>query len=277
MANLRIIETHPGLGGLLRRLVGSVDHLGQGTEFELAEIGPYILIEDASGIEGPDQPPFGAHPHCGLTAVSWIPAGGTWRSPTNALDSTELSVNAGEVLVTCAGRGVVHDERTASEGTHELIQIILRLPQARRGDAAWLRKHSAQRIDEHTVRVFDPEALSGTDIDATAYHVTLGADEETALDIPDRYVGFAYVRRGTARVDGLEIEEGALAVLRPDHGTLHLDAVTEAQVFVGLGAPIDEPWAKLLGNEGFVVAADADGAAAKMAEFEGDPERFGHD
>ncbi len=52
------------------RVIGTVDVLGNGTHHSVAEVGPFVLMDDAVAALG--QPPFGRHPHRGLHVISLI-------------------------------------------------------------------------------------------------------------------------------------------------------------------------------------------------------------
>jgi redox-sensitive bicupin YhaK (pirin superfamily) len=274
----RILDALPRMGGTLTRLVGSTDAHGGGTDFAIPDLGPFILIEDARGIVGPDQPPFGEHPHAGLVVASYVAEGGPWRSRANAEGYEDVSFGAGDVVITCAGRGIRHDERTVGAGDHAMTQIILRLPAARRDVRASVVKHSPVTIAEGVRRLFDRDSFGDLGLDAAFHHVTLESNRSARLSVdPAHAVGFVYARTGSVRLGDATLEQGQMAVLTAEGEVLELAAAHDAgaDALVGTGAPLDEPWAKLLGHEGFVVGADADAVEALMDRYADDPEGFG--
>jgi len=70
-------------GPVLRRLVGTVDVDGKGTDHPLAEVDPFMLLDQAS-IDKDGNPPFGRHPHRGHSVVTILMKGRvkSWDSYT---------------------------------------------------------------------------------------------------------------------------------------------------------------------------------------------------
>jgi len=58
---------NPPKGLVLRRIIGSLDIDGKGTQHELAELSPWILVDESMMVPGTSLP-FGRHPHTGLCA-----------------------------------------------------------------------------------------------------------------------------------------------------------------------------------------------------------------
>merc|ERR1719414_335688 len=69
---VRVVK--PTKAGALFRLVGTVDVKGKGTVHELAGLDPVVLC-DSAALTGQGKPPFGAHPHYGLIAVTAVMEG----------------------------------------------------------------------------------------------------------------------------------------------------------------------------------------------------------
>lgn len=57
------------------RVIGTVDFKGQGTVHEVADVNPFILMDDPPLIAKKGLPPFGTHPHHGLQVISLIWSG----------------------------------------------------------------------------------------------------------------------------------------------------------------------------------------------------------
>jgi redox-sensitive bicupin YhaK (pirin superfamily) len=237
------------------------------------------LVVDTRRIEGPDQPPFGRHPHAGLVVISYCAAGRDWKSECNVPGQETMTLHAGESLVTVAGRGIMHDERSTSDGSHEMTQIILRLPAASRNVSAWLLKSPVADLGNGILRIFDSAALAPSGVDAEGYHVRLRPGASIELPIaPTHRSGFVFTRSGTVSVGAEFIAEHSVAVLDETGDTLWLEAGPDApaELLIGLGSPLEEPWAKLLGGNGFVIAQDEASAASLLESYASDPERFGH-
>ena len=111
---VRIVN--PKSMGPLKRLVGSVDCKGKGTEHELEWMDPVILCDTAS-LSGAGHPPFGLHPHYGLIAVTTIVEG--CFSDGDNLNPPDGHLNkTGGIYMVSAGKGVCHQEATATDGKY---------------------------------------------------------------------------------------------------------------------------------------------------------------
>lgn len=273
----RVLPALPEGNGQLMRVVGGTDARGHGTAFAIRDVGPYLLVGDARGIMGPGQPPFGDHPHAGLIAVSHVPDGGPWESRANVPGSEVIPFAAGDVLMTFAGRGIVHDETTVGDGEHHMLQIILRLPTAMRDAPASVGRWRPPQMVSGVTCLFDGERLRDVSIEAAAYHVRLPAGQSVELTLHDAHrTGFVYARNGSVEVSGVPLQPMDVAVLGAQGKLLTLSAVDDdCECLIGVGAPIEEPWAKLLGHNGFVVAADEAGAAALLDRYGKLRARFG--
>jgi len=274
----RVLPALSQADGTLRRLVGGVDARGGGTTFPIMEVGPFILVGEARDLMGAEQPPFGAHPHAGLVALSHVPSGAPWESRANVPGLELLPFTVGDVVMTLAGRGIVHDEPTVGDGAHDLLQIILRLPAETRDAAAAIRRWRAVRLADGVSRLFNSEQLVETGLDAAAYLVRVPAGGSVELELSSAHTaGFVYARSGCVDVSGRRLQPHDVAVLGSEGDVLWLaaDCDHEVECLVAVGAPVAGPWAKLVGHNGFVVAADEAGAAAALARYGRDGSRFG--
>ena len=106
----------------------------------------------------------------------------------------------------------------------------------------------------------------------------LGSKTQTSavLPTPDSHrTGFVYVREGAIALGEHTIAARQVAVLG-DGATLEPTASdTDADFLVGTGAPLDEPWTKLLGHNGFVIASDEAEADALLQAYEARGPAFG--
>lgn len=258
----QVIASQVIAGGMLRRVIGSTDFKGQGTRHTLAELGPFVMFDDAPAVPGPGLPPFGSHPHAGLAAVSFIPAGNAWRATSSIAGHEDHIVESGQSVLLFAGSGLVHDEHTHTDGHHELFQIIFRVPASHRPATPFLTLIPTVELQAGVVRAF-----SSIDIAATGVQASLVMAHVTSKTVIPTQAGddvaFVYVRRGDVTVNGAPLREGDVAAFQTHVEHIHLESM-DAVCLVGAGASIDEPWAKLLGHNGFVVAATPDEAQTAM-------------
>lgn len=294
------------MGGRLMRVVGSLDPLGQGTEFPIPHLGAFVMVEDARRLPGPGVPDFGMHPHSGLLACSYIPEGGPWEALSNLSGAERERLEASQVAMLAARRGVVHDEHTGSEGEHSIVQIILRLPSARWELDSSLRVSSATIVAQgddagedagedagagagadvaaaawRLTRIFDAETLGEPGLDASMYRVEAGAGARVRVPLAAAHDElFVYVREGPVSCAGRRWETGTVLHFDRDsgcEGALELSSLSGStcDVLVGSSAALAEVWVKRLGHDGFVVAADLEAARAKLEAFARDPATFG--
>ena len=258
--------------GPLLRLVGTTDFKGKGTKHEIADVDPVMLC-DIGAMEGKGLPPFGLHPHYGLIAVTTV-VEGAFEDADNLTEKTDHINEAYGIYAVSAGRGVCHEEMSAKEGKHMAIQTIFKIPQ----DKLHLPPELI-RIDKEQIPVLEMEGgklrvnvgkhgdvESPVKLQAFPRAVMLRAliDQGKAMTIPldeDLERGFVVVIQGKCKV-GPEKEElakdGGL-VLYGSGGGLVLDnseGEGPCDALVVAGKPLNEPWVKLLGRNGFIIAKD---------------------
>lgn len=129
-------------GPILVRAIGSTDFRGAGTPHPIADANPFVFLEHLSSpIQKPNVPPFGLHPHSGVTILT-IGLSGVIenvvvdpRSSDKAGNETQNQNGHGKekrsihgtghgpfLVATNAGRGVVHDEHTYTSNPCDLVQ-----------------------------------------------------------------------------------------------------------------------------------------------------------
>ena len=271
----------PCKAGPLLRLVGTVDFKGKGTKHELADVDPVVLC-DIGVINGKGLPPFGMHPHYGLIAVTTV-LEGAFEDADNLTEKSDHINEAYGIYAVSAGRGVCHEEKTAREGHHCAIQTIFKIPQ----DKLHLPPELV-RVDKDKIPVLDLEGgtvrvnigkhggvESPAKLQAFPRAVMLRAlvHEGKSMTIPldeDLEAGFVIVIDGSCKV-GTEKEElakdGGLVMFGKGGGLLLDNSGNSGicDVLVVAGKPLNEPWVKLLGRNGFIIAKD-EGEAQKVMD-----------
>ncbi len=149
---MRGVTLHPPtVAGHFRRVIGTVDFLGQGTKHAVADVNPFVLLDDPPTMVGPvllrssffffshkkvaaqrkaGLPPFGLHPHHGLHVCSIV-----WEGQ---LDSRTLpepvftTLTGPRAVSVFAGRGLAHDEHTHSDEPTTMQQLIWLVPEEAR-------------------------------------------------------------------------------------------------------------------------------------------------
>ena len=282
MAALRAVtrKVLPTKAGPLLRLVGTVDFKGQGTRHELTDVDPVVLC-DIGVLEGKGKPPFGMHPHYGLIAVTTV-LEGAFEDADNLTEKSDHINEAFGIYAVSAGRGVCHEEKSARDGRHSAIQTIFKIPQDKLDLAPEL-----VRVDKSRIPVLEMEGgklrvnvgrhggvESPAKLQAFPRAVMLRAliNQGKVMTIPleeDLETGFVIVIDGRCKV-GAEKEElakGEGLLLFGKGGDLILDnSVGEntCDALVVAGKPLNEPWVKMLGRNGFIIAKDETEAESIM-------------
>ncbi|KAH6768348.1 RmlC-like cupins superfamily protein [Perilla frutescens var. frutescens] len=101
-----------GEGAVVRRSIGRP---------ELKSLDPFLMLDEFSV-----SPPAGFpdHPHRGFETVTYVLQGGVTHQDFAGHKGT---IRAGEVQWMTAGRGIVHSEMPAGEGTHTGLQLWINL------------------------------------------------------------------------------------------------------------------------------------------------------
>ncbi|KAG6422982.1 hypothetical protein SASPL_113365 [Salvia splendens] len=101
-----------GEGAVVRRSIGRP---------ELKSLDPFLMLDEFSV-----TPPAGFpdHPHRGFETVTYVLQGGVTHQDFAGHKGT---IHAGEVQWMTAGRGIVHSEMPAGEGTHTGLQLWINL------------------------------------------------------------------------------------------------------------------------------------------------------
>jgi len=268
----------PTGAGPLKRLVGSLDIKGQGTKHELEGVDPVVLC-DYAAITGAGNPPFGSHPHYGLIAVTTVFEG--CFSDEDNLNPPDGHINAaGGVYMVSAGRGVCHQEATAKDGKHVAIQTIFKIPEDKKDLLPELIKVDAKDIPDLGLYGGSAKLLVGRlgDVESPAkvkalprvVMLLLKVNAEAKMEVPldsDLEHGFVVITNGKCRLGGAQewSEAGKGMWLFGPGKDLGLEAGDEgAEMLMVAGKPLNESWVKMLGRNGFIIAANEEEAEKVM-------------
>ncbi|CAA0815365.1 Pirin-like protein [Striga hermonthica] len=101
-----------GVGATVRRSIG---------RFELKYFDPFLVLDEFS-VTAPAG--FPDHPHRGFETVTYMLQGGVTHEDFEGHKGT---IEAGDLQWMTAGRGIVHSEMPASEGTQKGLQLWINL------------------------------------------------------------------------------------------------------------------------------------------------------
>jgi len=268
----------PTGAGPLKRLVGSVDIKGQGTSHELEGLDPVVLC-DFAAISGKGNPPFGLHPHYGMIAVTTVFEG--CFSDSDNLNPPDGHINTpGNVYMVSAGRGVCHAESTAEDGKHVAVQTIFKIPEDKKDLLPELIKVDAKDIPDLGLSGGSAKLLVGRlgDVESPAkvkalprvVMLKLKVNPEAKMEVPldtDLEHGFVCITNGKCKLGGGQewSEAGKGLWLFGEGKDLGLEAGDEGvEMLMVAGKPLNEPWVKMLGRNGFIIAANEEEAEKVM-------------
>ncbi len=219
------------------------------------EVSPFILLDYHPPFEyAPSDVPrgVGAHPHKGFETVTLLFSGEV-QHRDSAGNHGELS--AGEVQWMTAGAGVLHEEKHGAAfskqgGILHLIQLWVNLPAKFKNTPP-----SYQTLTEKEMPVIDLPSNSGTvklvagkyaDYSGPAKtftpvvlaEVKLRAGATVTFPLEEGYTALVLVISGQL-MEGLD--SGYMGRFSQTGKDLHLEAVTDAQVIILGGEPIQEP------------------------------------
>jgi len=249
-------------------------------------VGPFIFFDEM----GPAQFPPGQgmtvrpHPHIGLATVTFLFAGTIMHR--DSLDF-EQPIEPGAINLMTAGRGIVHSERTPPE--------LLESGQFLHGIQTWMAlPDGLQEIDPafvhypaDTLPVNESAGVRSTVIIGEAYELrspvsvharTLYVEQQYAQDsealVPETAEERGiYVVAGRLSVDGVELERGTLAILRP--GVVRVTAIERSHAMIVGGEPIGERhlrWNFVHTSDARIDAAGTDWLEGRFTSVRGDPE-----
>lgn len=275
----------------LWRVIGTVDIDGQGTEHALAHVDPFIFLDDAC-IEGEMSSSFQKHPHTGLTAVTYL-LEGTVHAWDNIHGATPDLNHAGGVYCVDSGRGIVHGEAPV-EGMRKVRLLQL-----------WFNPGlDKQPLPQASYQLFQPEELPAYQNDRLWAKVIIGSAFELTSPVvcrwPIQYLhvklephqtytmktpnpswqGFIYIVAGQGKFgkNGMIGEPQQCLILGSELSDEILFENTSDQTLefiFATGQPHQQPFVKLLGHGGAIVADTAEHARAFMQLYEKDPAHFG--
>ena len=253
-------------------------------------VGPFIFFDHmgpATFQAGfPRSVDVRPHPHVGLSTVSYLFEGA--MTHRDSVGSTEV-IRPGEVNWMTAGKGITHSERfedlRAHGGTMNGIQAWLALPDEAEETQPAFAHHAGDDLPTYegggmwarliAGKAFGAEAKVKTHSPMFYVHWALdaGATAELAAEYPERA---AYVAQGVVEIDGQQLHEGQMAILKPGM-TLPVTAGTSAIVMLLGGEPVGErfiEWNFVASSKDRIAQAKADWRAGRMKLPDADDQEF---
>jgi len=239
------MPTQDGAGVKLTRLIGTP---------QLQDIDPFLMLDTFRSDNPKDYiAGFPEHPHRGFETLSYMIKGSIAHADNHGGKGL---VTDGGVQWMTAGRGVAHSEMPAqTNGQLFGFQLWINLPAAEKMRDPWYADIPASAIPS-----FDAEGATvkliagywkghtGPAPDRTTKpfiaDVTLAANANINIPVPEGHAGFVYVFEGALNVAGQAIANGEVGVLSAGSGLNAAAGAQGARFLIIAGKPIREPIAK---------------------------------
>ncbi|KAK4804059.1 hypothetical protein SAY86_003876 [Trapa natans] len=182
---------HEGVGAIVRRSIGG---------FELRHFDPFLALDEFS-VTAPAG--FPDHPHRGFETVTYMLQGAVRHEDFEGHRGT---IEAGDLQWMTAGRGIVHSEMPAEEGTQKGLQLWINLSSKHKMIKPRYQEMPSSDIPEAEedgvkVRVIAGESLGAkssvyTRTPTMYLDFTLQPDSYLQQPIPSHWNAFVYVLEG---------------------------------------------------------------------------------
>ncbi len=252
------------------------------------KVGPWIFFDHAgpAQFEAGDGIEVRPHPHINLATVTYL-FGGEFLH-RDSIGSVQV-IKPGDINLMVAGSGIVHSERTppaTRTGKHSLhaLQLWLALPEAdEETDPAFYHYPAGQLpttdIAGVTVRVMMGSAF-GLTSPVKTFAETLYVEAELKagqrLTLPPCAERALYMAKGSVRLNGTEIQEFTMAVLK-NKGPLMVEAATDARLALIGGERLGErfiDWNFVSSRKARIQQGREDWKAGRFDKVPGDDEEF---
>jgi redox-sensitive bicupin YhaK (pirin superfamily) len=224
-----------------------------GIRGETDVLDPFLMVDHF----WMSQPTFGAHPHAGFSAVTYMfDDAQTGFQNRDSLGDASI-INPGDLHWTIAGAGVVHDEVPITPGlTAHGLQMFVNLPAVKKQMAPGALHVNAEHMPKFEqssgVKIklvfgaYDDgnnvhDSIQALPTDATLLDVNLAADTAFGYPVLADKNTFLIVVKGEISVDGQTLQEGSAVAFSKMGGLLQVNARSESQFVVLMGKPLREP------------------------------------
>ena len=240
------MESSEGAGVRIRRSLGKTPHV---------RLDPFLMLDEFGSDRPQDyQAGFPSHPHRGFETVTYMIEGHMLHE--DHLGNRGNLRNGGVQWMT-AGRGIVHSEMPQQEeGMMRGFQLWLNLPAAEKMKDAGYRDIQPDDIPHITIPNADVKLIAGTlTIEGQEYQgaVTGGTTEplyadlhlaaggEITLPVASHLNAFSYLYEGAARIEGEDVQAGAVTVLDQGDTVTLVAGMDGARILLIAGRPLNEP------------------------------------
>jgi redox-sensitive bicupin YhaK (pirin superfamily) len=244
-------------------------------------VGPFVFL-DHMGPESVDELAVRPHPHLNLATVTYLFDGEIVHR--DSLGSKQ-SITPGAINWMSAGRGIVHSERIARDGTaHRVhgLQMWVGLPRAVEEQAPFFKHHPSSALPIVEAGGAQIRVLGGTAFGATSpveiasplfyadVKLAAGARVEVPAGFAERAV---YVIEGAVAIGDVTVEPRKLAMIARDAKPVVTATIASRLVVLG-GEPLDGPrylwWNFVSSSKERILDAAASWRAGSFPKVPGD-------
>jgi len=254
---------------------------------EVAYVSPFLMLDHfgptavAAGGKGGLNP----HPHRGFETVTLLFDGAMEHQDSQGNHGVLMP---GDVQWMTAARGIVHAEYHEREfarhgGTLHGIQLWVNLPARDKMNTPGYQDIASARIPGVALGAGVARVVAGefagtrgparTHTPMLVMHVKLAAGGVAEVPLPAAWNALAYVVTGRARAAEALLRERQMAVFTNDAAVIELAAITDMEMLVLAGEPIDEPvvsWGPFVMNTTEqIIQARKDYASGRMGALAG--------
>ncbi len=282
MARAHQIITATKMGDYALRLIGTTDIDGNGTSHEVADVDPIVLF-DFVNINTSAESPFRPHPHVGLTAMSFLPTGGTWMSWDSLEGDSDQHLQAGGLYFVHAGTPAFHHEfpspdTVAAAMEVEFLQLVWNATDEEDVRTVIVQPEDVPVVASEygSVRVLAGEFCGVNAVQPFTHrkiiyaYVQLNQGGRMDFSIPPGMRGILFVLEGKLGANGATIDAEQMLILGDDDAALatkNLDADRVTRFIIAAGEPVNKPFRKLLGLGGFIIGETDEEVRSTMAEL----------
>jgi redox-sensitive bicupin YhaK (pirin superfamily) len=270
------------MGERALRLIGTTDIDGNGTSHEVADVDPIVLL-DFVDINTGAESPFRPHPHVGLTAMSFLPVGGTWMAWDSLEGDSDQHLRTGGLYFVHAGKPAFHHEfpspdTVAAAMEVEFIQLVWNATDEEDVRTVVMQPEEVPVVtSEHgSVRVLAGDFCGVSAVQPFTHRKIIYAyvqlDQGGMMDfpIPPTMRGILFVIEGKLGVGDATVHAGQMMILGDEDAALatnNLDVDRVTRFIIAAGEPVNKPFCKLLGLGGFIIGETDEAVRSTMAEL----------
>lgn len=270
------------MGDHALRSIGTTDIDGNGTRHEVADVDPILLL-DFVNIDTRAEPSFRPHPHFGLTAMSFLPVGGTWMAWDSLEGDSGQHLEAGGLYYVHAGTPAFHHEYpspvTVAAGMNvEFVQLVWNATDEEDVRTVVVQPEDIPVVtsERSSVRVLAGDFCGASATQPFTHrkiiyaYVQLDPGGSKELAIPSGMRGMLFVIEGSLGVNDASVEAKQMMILGEEDATLatsNLDSDRVTRFIIAAGEPVNQPYCKLLGLGGFIIGETEDEVRTTMAEL----------